>query len=116
MDELKTNCSFCDSKKLYQLFDFGSIPHVNKFYKEQDKHFENFYPLRLAVCNVCFLIQLTTSISNEDMFIEYHHRSSASQGNRDYLNLLSEQLTEKYQNKKILEIGSNDLTLFNILK
>lgn len=115
MNIIEKDCSFCCKPSLYELFDFGLVPHVNKFFKTKDKNLEKFYPLVLAVCSNCFLVQLTDSISNNEMFLEYHHRSSASKGNIKYLESLGSLIYKNHKDKKILEIGSNDLTLFNNL-
>ena len=115
IEKIKKKCKACSNDHLFLINDFGEIPHVNKFYNLENKINEKKYPLRLAVCSNCFLMQLLDEINIEDMFIEYHHMSSASKTNKEYLEDVSNLLYKKYGNKKILEIGSNDLTLINYL-
>jgi len=110
------SCKSCKNSNLTLVYDFGMIPHVNKFYSKAEKEKEKTYPLRLAVCNECFLLQLLDHISNEDMFLDYYHRSSASKDNLKYLNHLANYFFSKHKDKKILEIGSNDLTMINLLQ
>jgi hypothetical protein len=108
-------CKSCSSKEISLVYDFGRIPHVNMFYTKENKQLEKTYRLRLAVCENCFLLQLLDPIKNDDMFLEYYHRSSASRDNKTYLELLANFFEETYPNRKVLEIGSNDLTLFKML-
>ena len=115
IEKLNIECKSCKSDCLYLVYDFGAIPHVNKYYSLTKKFHEKKYPLRLAICSSCFLLQLLDEIDINDMFIEYHHMSSASHTNKEYLNSLSEKIFRDYKNKKILEVGSNDLTMVNFL-
>ena len=94
------SCKSCKNSNLTLVYDFGMIPHVNKFYSKAEKDKEKTYPLRLAVCNKCFLLQLLDYISNEEMFLDYYHRSSASKDNLRYLNHLANYFFSKHKDKK----------------
>ena len=84
IEKIEKKCKACSNDHLFLINDFGEIPHVNKFYSSENKINEKKYPLRLAVCSNCFLMQLLDEINIEDMFIEYHHMSSASKTNKEY--------------------------------
>lgn len=92
------------------------MPNVNKYYSETNKQEEKKYPLRLSVCSNCFLLQLLEGIEIDEIFINYHHVSSASQVNKEYLYYRSKEISIERKEQKILEVGSNDLTMFNFLK
>ena len=70
----------------------------------------------LNVCNDCYLVQIENVPSPEKLYKEYHHKSSASSGNVEHLENFKDYISSKYsKDTKILEIGSNDSTLLNLL-
>ena len=109
-------CLSCENKELKLLYNFGNLPAVNNFYAEKDIFNEKPYPLVLNYCKECFLIQLNDVPPAEDLYQNYHHKSSASAGNIKHLESFSNFIAENYNlDTKILEIGSNDSTLLNLL-
>ena len=80
------HCYSCNSKTK-QIFNFGSIPFVNSFFESHEIHKEKKIPLILYVCEKCFLLQLS-KVPSPEIYDEYHHLSSASQGNIKHLEML----------------------------
>lgn len=78
---------------------------------DQLNQMEPFYPLKVYVCNNCFLVQLEEFVSPENIFTEYAYFSSYSdswlQHARNYTELMIEKfhLTSK---NKVIELASND--------
>ena len=78
-------CLSCSSNDSNLLYDFGELPAVNKFFSQDDVGSEKKYPLVLNYCKVCFLVQIEEVPPAEDLYQDYHHKSSASAGNVDHL-------------------------------
>lgn len=113
---INSTCLSCNCNQITNLYDFGSIPAVNSFFSMDELYLEKSYPLNLNVCNKCFLIQIEDVPSPQDLYSEYHHRSAASVGNLNHLIEFKNFITQRFDLKtKILEIGSNDSTLLNLL-
>ena len=72
------NCRHC-AKKLEHLFlDLGLAPLSNAYITKEDLHKpELTYPLRVMVCNRCWLVQTEDFINASDMFTsDYAYFSS----------------------------------------
>ena len=109
-------CLSCSSNDSNLLYDFGELPAVNKFFSQDDVDSEKKYPLVLNYCKVCFLVQIEEVPPAEDLYQDYHHKSSASAGNVDHLKSFKDFIVDNFDLKtNILEIGSNDSTLLNLL-
>jgi SAM-dependent methyltransferase len=72
---------------------------------------EAFYPLRVYVCEQCFLVQLQEYVTAEDIFTEYAYFSSYSDSwlahCRDYVDMITERL-QLSSNSLVVELASND--------
>ena len=72
-------CRFCDKPLKYIFADLGVSPLANAYLTiEHINQMEPFYPLRAYVCEGCFLVQLPTVQSSEEIFSEYAYFSSYS--------------------------------------
>ena len=92
------------------------MPAVNSFFTKEMIKYEKPFPLKLYICNYCWLIQLSRMPNKKSLFDEYHHISGASEGNVDHLKRLSNIIYKQFPKKrKILEIGCNDTLLLNFL-
>ena len=109
-------CLSCSGNNINLIYDFGNLPAVNSFYSMENINSEEFFPMVLNVCNDCYLVQIENVPSPEKLYKEYHHKSSASSGNVEHLENFKEYISSKYsKDTRILEIGSNDSTLLNLL-
>ena len=108
----KPQCRFCNTTLEQTFVDLGMSPLCESFLlPDQLNQMEPFYPLKVYVCNNCFLVQLEEFVSPEDIFTEYAYFSSYSdswlQHARNYTELMIEKfhLTSKNQ---VIELASND--------
>jgi 2-polyprenyl-3-methyl-5-hydroxy-6-metoxy-1,4-benzoquinol methylase len=70
-------CRFCKAPLKHTLVDLGMSPLCESILSAgQLNHVECFYPLRVYVCDTCFLVQLEAYVSPEEIFNEYGYFSS----------------------------------------
>lgn len=114
-----TNCRICGSQDLVQFLDFGAQPLANSFLKKEElDSLETKYPLRVALCNNCRLVQLKDMVDPETMFRDYVYFSSgmpASQHFRAYAQSIVTDFTES-ENDLVVDIGSNDGHFLSLVK
>jgi len=112
MNELK--CRSCGFEGIKRFLELGNIPPVNAFISKEEIKNEKSYPLNLAYCPICYLVQLEEIVSPEELFRNYLHLSAGSQANINHLKEVADYLGNKFnlnKDSKVLEIGSNDGTL-----
>ena len=102
------NCSFCNTPLTHVFIDLNHQPPSNSFLTNLDEP-EMTYPLRVFVCDQCFLVQLpeykkATEIFND----EYIYFSSQSPANVSHAKEFADIMIERFNPKSVLEIGSND--------
>jgi len=107
------NCRFCGNTLSHEFIDLVNAPPSNAFLtREQLNEPEMFYPLKLFVCNVCFLVQIDEYKKSNDIFNdEYAYFSSFSTTWLAHAKNYTEMMIEKFgygQNSQIVEIASND--------
>lgn len=57
---MKTHCRICDSSNLFTFLDLGFTPPADQFLREnQLTEPETSYPLKVMMCRVCGLAQLS---------------------------------------------------------
>lgn len=116
---MASKCKVCGIGKLKEFLTLGEMPPVNAFINSKEIEKEKRYPLTLAYCSECFLVQLINIVPPSELFSNYLHLSSASASNVNHLKELAEYVTKRFnvsRNTKILEIGSNDGTLLSFFK
>ena len=64
-------CRFCQNELINEFVDLGYSPPSNSFlsYKQLNSP-ETFYPLKIMVCEKCFLVQLDEFAKHDDIFNE----------------------------------------------
>ena len=88
--------------------NLGKQPLANNFQKKKTK---SYYNLKLVYNTKTKLVSISKKIKKEAMFNKtYPYRSSGSLLVKDHFRILSKQIKNKFDFKKILEIGSNDGT------
>jgi SAM-dependent methyltransferase len=107
------NCRFCNNKLVYQFVDLGFSPPSNSFLKKEDLNKpEIFYPLRIMVCEKCFLVQIDEFAKHNDIFnSEYVYFSSFSKSWLKHAEEYTEMMVDRFgfnENSKVVEIASND--------
>ncbi len=113
------SCRFCGSILEHTFVDLGMSPLANNFLRPPEStKAERFFPLRVYVCENCFLVQLEEFERPEHLFSDYPYFSSYSdswlQHARAYVDMVVERfgLNERSQ---VVEIGSNDGYLLRYL-
>lgn len=112
-------CNGCGFEEIVPFLKLGNIPPVNAFISSSEIDQEIAYPLNLAYCPHCFLVQLEEIVPPEKLFRNYLHLSAGSQQNVTHLKEVAAFLAKKYaisEEKRVLEIGSNDGTLLSFFK
>ena len=113
-DKQKCNCG--SNEDTVVLYNFGMIPQVNNYRHIDDKGDIKKYPLILAVCNNCKLLQLTEMPDRENIYRNYDHYSAASINNAEHLRSVAQIINKRHDsNQVILEVGCNDGTLLKSL-
>ena len=107
------NCRNCGSPINRKILDLGFAPPSNAYISNENLNSsEVFFPLRLRVCETCWLVQTedftdATSIFND----EYAYFSSVSEGWLDHAKKYSHYVIERFNlnsESQVVEIASND--------
>jgi len=107
-----SGCRSCRRTNLELILSLGETPLANSLLtKDQLNEPEPKYPLDLAFCPNCSLVQITETVSPEKLFGEYLYFSSFSDTMLRYAQQLVERLinTRQLNNKSlVVEIACND--------
>lgn len=107
----RTNCSSCGSPDLDQFLDLGLSP-VADAYTSAATDVPSAYPLQVAVCGKCHLVQLLEVLAGDELFgTGYSFYSSASAPLSAYHRAYADNVLSRHLNlvrKGVVEIGSND--------
>ena len=113
-------CRFCGNALKFTFVDLGVSPLANSYLKSQDlQKMEQFYPLHVFVCEMCFLVQLPEQQSPEEIFGEYAYFSSYSDSWLNHVRKYSKQIIKSFgfnSNSQVIEIASNDGYLLQYFK
>jgi len=106
-------CRHCNEKLEFQFLDLGNTPPSNAYLKKIDlKKPEITYPLRVMVCNKCWLVQTQDYTNAEELFKEdYAYFSSTSKGWLNHAKQYSDMIIKKLGLTKdsfVIELASND--------
>ena len=107
------NCRHCGHLLEHVFIDLGFAPPSNAYLTEEDLHKpESQYPLKLYVCDKCWLVQTKDYAKADELFhSDYAYFSSVSQGWQEHSSRYVEQMCSKYKlngQSYVLEVGSND--------
>jgi hypothetical protein len=96
------------------------MPLANAFpASPQDFEHESSYPLAVALCPTCGLVQLTFTVPAEQLYRDYVYVSSTSEAVRAHAGTLAERLIARYgwgPDSQIVEVASNDGTVLKEFK
>ena len=105
-------CRFCGAALVHTFVDLGVSPLCESYVSADRLHeTEPVYPLRVFVCERCFLVQLPAHVGGEEIFTEYAYFSSYSESWLAHAERYAEvmiarlHLTEASQ---VVEVASND--------
>ena len=110
-------CRICGSEDLEPILSLGNLPLVNALVKKDVV--SKTYPLDLVLCSECGLVQITETVSPEELFSEYLYFSSYSQTMLEHCEtLVSELIQDRSLTSKsmVIELASNDGYLLQYYK
>jgi len=107
-----SRCRFCNSPLNHVFVDLGMSPLCESYVPAENlNQMEPFYPLRVYVCEKCFLVQLDEYVAPEHIFTEYAYFSSYADSwvehSRRYVDMIIERLGLT-RNSLAVEVASND--------
>ena len=112
MTPFSFQCRSCDSRKGTLCLDLGLQPLANNLLREEDlAKPEPKFPLRLAVCQSCWLMQITDLVPPVQLFSEYLYFSSFSDALLRHAREAAEQYVKEFSlntRSHVIEIASND--------
>jgi SAM-dependent methyltransferase len=105
-------CRSCGSTRSTEILDLGLQPLANNLLRQEDlSKTEPKFPLRLAVCQSCWLLQIIDLVPPVQLFSEYLYFSSFS----DLMLRHAKEAAERYirefslnQQSLVVEVASND--------
>src|SRR5919206_4515106 len=105
-------CRFCGASPRATMVDLGMSPLANAYLTaERLLQMEPFYPLRVYVCERCWLVQLEAFTAPESMFSDYAYFSSYSDSWLQHARAYVEMAVERFSltaTNQVVEIASND--------
>ncbi|WP_422040720.1 methyltransferase domain-containing protein [Roseibium sp.] len=110
---MNQTCRHCGTKLHREFLDLGYAPPSNAYLEASDLSApEVTYPLRLMVCDACFLVQTQDYTDAESLFAnDYAYFSSTSKGWLTHAAQYSEMITKRLglgQGSFVVEVASND--------
>jgi SAM-dependent methyltransferase len=105
-------CRICHNSDLETFLSLGKSPLANSFLKKEDlEKEEKTFPLELAFCNTCKLVQLTYVVEPELMFKNYVYVTSTSNTFKIHFTKMAEDICNEFNLNDAhlaVDIGSND--------
>lgn len=105
-------CRFCGAPLQHIFVDLGMSPLCENFLTAgQLNEMEPFYPLKVYVCERCFLVQLEEYVSPEVIFDDYAYFSSFSDAWLDHSKKYVDMMIERFSlgaDSHVVELASND--------
>ncbi|PVE05074.1 class I SAM-dependent methyltransferase [Limnohabitans sp. Rim28] len=106
-------CRHCGASLTHTFLDLGFAPPSNAYLTEADlSKPEKYYPLKIKVCDQCWLVQTEDYAQADDLFSpEYAYFSSTSSGWLAHANGYAEKMTKELglnAQSLVIEVASND--------
>lgn len=107
------NCRFCGNELSHEFIDLLESPLSNSFLTEKQlNQAESYFPLKLFVCDKCFLVQIDEYKNAKEIFNnEYIYFSSYSKSWLEHAKKYTEMMLDRFaydKNSLVVEIASND--------
>jgi hypothetical protein len=107
------NCRHCYTPLKHTFIDLGFAPPSNAYLTEQDLYApESYFPLRLKVCDHCWLVQTEDYAQAGELFRnDYAYFSSVSQGWLDHSARYAQMISDRIGLSKhslVVEVAAND--------
>jgi len=109
---IRRSCRFCGTYLQRVFVDLGVSPLANAFLQpDQLNQMEPFYPLRVYVCDRCFLVQLEEFAGPACLFQNYAYFSSYAESWLQHAKAYVDMIIARFEltpSSQVLEVGSND--------
>lgn len=106
-----TACRSCGYERLYDFLDLGRTPLADAFPATTDDP-ERTYPLGLTVCRMCWLVQNTETVPDDELWTgDYGFYTGASPSSIAYFRDYAKAIRTKFGDGFTVEIASNDGTM-----
>lgn len=128
MYRLHTHCRACEYGKsgasgikaespprLIPVFDLGLQPLANDYRREHEVH-AGYAPLKVLYCPRCSLAQLSVTVDPAILYRDYPYVTSPSKMMAHHFDRLIADIEMETAGRRVLEIGSNDGRLLELLK
>ena len=107
------NCRHCKAFLKYTFLDLGFAPPSNAYLSEEDlNHPEVYFPLKIRVCDQCWLVQTEDYVQADKLFIhDYAYFSSTSSSWLTHARQYTEKMTAELglnAQSLVIEVASND--------
>jgi 2-polyprenyl-3-methyl-5-hydroxy-6-metoxy-1,4-benzoquinol methylase len=114
-------CRFCKNNLTHEFVDLGFSPPSNSFLTlKQLNEPETYYPLKIMVCDKCYLVQIDEFAKHDDIFSsDYAYFSSFSTSWLAHAKAYTEMMVNRFgfnQDSQVIEIASNDGYLLQYFK
>ncbi len=114
-------CRHCEAELSLPLIDLGSAPPSNAYLTEKTlKVPEKWFPLKVLVCKVCWLVQTEDYAGAEELFNQdYAYFSSVSSSWLKHAEQYVAEMVSRFElnaNSHVLEVASNDGYLLQYVK
>lgn len=115
------NCRFCKNTLTHEFVDLGFSPPSNSYLKASNLNEpEAFFPLRIMVCEKCFLVQIDEFAKHDDIFnADYAYFSSFSISWLAHAKAYTQMMISRFgfnEKSQVIEIASNDGYLLQYFK
>jgi SAM-dependent methyltransferase len=105
-------CRFCGTPLEHVFVDLGMSPLCESYVPAECLDaMEPFYPLRVLVCDRCFLVQLREYVAAENIYSHYAYFSSYSDSWLDHARRYTEKMIDRFRLNslsQVVEVASND--------
>jgi SAM-dependent methyltransferase len=114
-------CRHCGVELTHTFIDLGSSPPSNSYLTETTIRLpERWYPLRVLVCNLCWLVQTEDIIGADEIFSEdYAYFSSYSSSWLNHVKTYVDNVVVRFNlgdQSIVVEVGANDGYLLQYIK
>ena len=111
-DGVQRPCRFCNTQLTHTAIDLGASPLCENVRRpEEMDQPETYFPLRVFVCDECWLVQLREYVAPDKIFTEYAYFSSNSDSWLQHAEKYCEHVTKRFglgPEQQVVEIASND--------
>ena len=114
-------CRHCGELVDLVLMDLGSAPPSNSYLTDENlRSPETWFPLRVLVCESCWLVQTQDFADAALLFdADYAYFSGYSSTWVEHCRVYADEATDRFgldQSSRVVEVGSNDGTLLNFFQ